>query len=149
MSMTKQEIFTRVAVHMLRQGVPSKTESGSSCAYRGVGGLKCAIGALIPDEACTPFFLEHFNSSGVQNFEVISALIVAGVIDNRYDDKLRLLLSLQMIHDSHGDYKKSSWEYQLKEYAEANGLQMPRAEDIDVLCIINETTETTKEYDHV
>jgi len=46
--LTKQEMFDKVAVHLLTQG--KRSTQGTSCAYRGDGGLKCAIGCLIPDE---------------------------------------------------------------------------------------------------
>lgn len=45
--MTKQEIFDKVAIHLLTQKTQS-IEFGS-CLYRGPGGLKCAAGCLIPD----------------------------------------------------------------------------------------------------
>lgn len=48
--MNNQEIFDKVATHLLTQGVPARTET-LGCRYRTPrGGLKCAIGALIPDE---------------------------------------------------------------------------------------------------
>lgn len=47
--MTNQEIFDKVATHLLSQGKRSAL-GGVGCAYRGDGGLQCAIGCLIPDE---------------------------------------------------------------------------------------------------
>lgn len=55
--MTKQEIFDRVAKHLIEQGEPSASVKGEGepvCMYRHVapGGkpLSCAIGCLIPDD---------------------------------------------------------------------------------------------------
>ena len=50
--MTYQEIFDKVATHLLTQNARSWAPSFPyrACAYRGIGGLKCAIGCLIPDE---------------------------------------------------------------------------------------------------
>jgi hypothetical protein len=50
--MTDQEIFDKVALHLLTQGRPAR-ESGS-CKYRTPGGRKCAIGCLIEDDQYTP-----------------------------------------------------------------------------------------------
>lgn len=56
--MTKQEIFDKVACHLLRQNKRSVLIhlGGISeiCAYRSREGLSCAIGCLIPDESYHP-----------------------------------------------------------------------------------------------
>lgn len=52
--MTDQELFDKVARHLLTQGRKSVDGNGSLCRYRGCGGLKCAIGVLIPDELYSP-----------------------------------------------------------------------------------------------
>lgn len=44
------DAFQKVKNHLLTQNKKSMDESGSLCRYRGVNGLKCAIGCLIPDE---------------------------------------------------------------------------------------------------
>lgn len=51
--MTAQGMFDRVASHLLKQNAKALSESGD-CRYRGERGLKCAIGALIPDELYDP-----------------------------------------------------------------------------------------------
>lgn len=48
--MNKQEIFDRVAAHLMQQGRVSVREREESCAYRGAGGARCAVGLLIPDD---------------------------------------------------------------------------------------------------
>lgn len=52
--MKKQELFDRVARHLLTQMKQSMVldanDPRSRCRYRGPNGLKCAIGCLIPDE---------------------------------------------------------------------------------------------------
>lgn len=49
--MTSLEMFTKVREHLLAQNARAKDGDGaqSGCAYRGVGGTKCAVGCLIPD----------------------------------------------------------------------------------------------------
>jgi hypothetical protein len=51
--MTKQEIFDTVAFHLIKQGKKSANDRGI-CLYRSPGGLKCAVGCLIPDEVYWP-----------------------------------------------------------------------------------------------
>lgn len=46
---TRQETFDTVARHLLTQGCRSEDGDGN-CRYRGLDGLKCAAGCLIPDE---------------------------------------------------------------------------------------------------
>lgn len=47
--MDNREAFEIVKKHLLCQGKKSQSLNGY-CKYRGEGGLKCAIGALIPDD---------------------------------------------------------------------------------------------------
>jgi hypothetical protein len=59
--MTNQEAFDKALAAMRLQGKPSfKTVEREDmsvdayCAYRGDNGLRCAIGALVPDERYSP-----------------------------------------------------------------------------------------------
>lgn len=91
-----QEVYNIVAQHMLKQNAKSVTELpgiGDSCAYRGIDGLKCAAGCLIPDEV--------YNCS----FENIKWVDL--VNDHGFpEDHLELISDLQVIHD---DYQPDCW----------------------------------------
>ena len=57
MNVNQQEIFDKVASHLITQGVQAtyrplinQGDSYPSCAYRGDNGTMCAAGCLIPDE---------------------------------------------------------------------------------------------------
>lgn len=50
MNMNLQETFDRVAIHLVEQNRQAILDDGSSCAYRGEDGTKCAFGILIPDQ---------------------------------------------------------------------------------------------------
>lgn len=52
MQLTHQEIYDQVCAHLAKQGRRSMIPINGKaiCAYRGNGGTKCAVGALIPDE---------------------------------------------------------------------------------------------------
>lgn len=55
--MTPQEIFDKVARHLLTQNAKSvvlDADGEELCRYRGDGGMKCAAGALIEDTEYDP-----------------------------------------------------------------------------------------------
>ena len=68
--MNQQEIFDKVATHLIAQGKQSRAmlthvlklgakpvaQGGAGCAYRGDGGTMCAAGCLIPDDEYKPEF---------------------------------------------------------------------------------------------
>lgn len=104
--MTDQEIFDKVAKHLLTQKAVSKDEEG--CVYRGENGLKCAIGVLIPDDVYTSS-LEGNTILSVRNLypEIIEKSGLATV--NMY-----LLDALQTTHDA---WDVRSWKVVLKKVA--------------------------------
>lgn len=99
--MNKQEIFDAVAIHLFKQGVQSRAEVGP-CLYRTKEGLKCAVGALIPDELYDPS-MDQGDDDGTG----------IGWLLRAYGDKLpkwfannkMLLMELQDIHDDCNAWK--------------------------------------------
>lgn len=90
--MNRQEIFDKVARHLLTQN--ARSVRGPSCAYLGEGGLKCAVGCLIADEYYSPD-LERRNAL---DGRVLSA--VAASLGHPLDvDSQKLLHELQLTHD--------------------------------------------------
>jgi hypothetical protein len=85
-----QEVFDFVCLKVLEQGKPSMR--GTGCAYRGEGGLKCAVGHLIRDED----YRKEFDSGYI-------VLSLCNVFDEGlgWTNKahLHLLRHLQMAHD--------------------------------------------------
>lgn len=97
MSMTMQEIFDRVATHLIKQKGPATNEDGE-CLYRGEGGTMCAAGCLIADEHYRPIF----EGRAVHEAEVLGALVASGVIaanEGPNTDVMFLLCGLQGDHD--------------------------------------------------
>ncbi len=99
--MNKQELFNKVATHLIQQGKPAAEITDSeatgkqvACFYRGPEGTKCAVGCLISDEVYT----EELEGFGSKNMYVQQALKQSGV--NLDDDSLALLSQLQTVHDS-------------------------------------------------
>lgn len=90
--MTSQEVFDTVAKHLFGQGRPAAKldEFGDpdGCFYRSADGLKCAIGALIPDDQYDP------------EFEGSAASTIAHAIPSLHGVSSSLLDCLQGVHDS-------------------------------------------------
>ena len=84
-----QTVFNIVMQHLRTQG--SRSINGTKCAYRSLDGLKCAIGALIPDDAYYPELEAYGVSRG--NDKLIEA------IPKQYRADESLLCALQSLHD--------------------------------------------------
>lgn len=96
--MSRQAIYDKVRDHLLAQKKKSVTAKDKSlCAYRGVGGLKCAAGVLIPDEC----YSELWEGSNAE-------YVFVGV------KHLNLIMRLQLVHDT---VHAKSWEKKLTEVA--------------------------------
>lgn len=105
--MTGQEIFDKVAKHLLTQNAQSMGIMG--CAYRGDNGLQCAVGCLIPDELYRPEFegkTAHFLGRGLQ--DTLWGLENQGLVE-----------ALQHVHDRR---PVSAWKDGLCNVAYSNGL---------------------------
>lgn len=94
--MTKQEIFTAVATHLLTQNQKSLLyPNDSECAYRGTNGTKCAVGVLIKDEFYSPG-LEHKRADSPHVLAALEKSIGRSV----EDDEIKMLRALQSLHDN-------------------------------------------------
>lgn len=92
--LTKQQLFDRVAKHLLVQKAPAIRPGGSDCAYRGVGGLKCAVGCLIDDA----HYSTELEGKLASDFEVREAVELSlGQTLNHVE--VALLRGLQNLHD--------------------------------------------------
>lgn len=115
--MTRQEIYDIVKQHLLTQGVRSQKESsvfGAECAYRGDNGLKCAVGALIPDSLYKPE-MEGKRASALMFFNHAVAEYF-GVDNGGFLD------SLQTVHDSDWIDPKH-WPAELERVAREYGVK--------------------------
>ena len=89
--MTRQEIFNKVADHLLTQGrVATSSTTLPTCAYRSTDGATCAVGCLIPDELYVP---------EMENKSVYTLLWYFPDLPDYLHTNSRLLKSLQTIHD--------------------------------------------------
>lgn len=109
---TQQEIFTRVASHLLAQNRRSFLHG--RCAYRGDNGDMCAVGCLITDEAYTP----NLEGCTVGKASVIRALEASGISV----EHTGFLAELQEFHDN---TIPTFWRQSLEYFAKSHDLVMP------------------------
>ncbi len=91
--MTPQEIFDTVVVHLLQQGKQSKSHV---CLYRSDDGLKCAVGALIPDSEYDP----AMEFAVIYPFHCSNSTPIQSWAQSNYPNDLKLLNRLQKLHDN-------------------------------------------------
>lgn len=118
--MTTQEIFNKVALHLLTQKAKSyafNEDDDIICMYRGINGLTCAVGCLIPDDKYIPAM------EGKTARELLSGWpdCIPGLVAD--EDTMSCLTSLQGIHD---DMPVHDWRLMLEKYAQYTGLTMPQ-----------------------
>jgi len=112
--MNTQEAFDAAVEHLRKQGKRSQAKYSTDCLYRGPGGLKCAVGALIPDE----IYRKSFEGVGIRplinGFADLNSLFKAV--------NITLLEQLQHIHDQS---LVENWEKLFERLAEFHELTMP------------------------
>lgn len=89
--MNRQEIFDKVAKHLLTQN--ARSEDGESCLYRSEDGLMCAVGCLIKDE----HYSVALENQSVSHESVNHALNLSGVETDSVTTEM--LEDLQTLHD--------------------------------------------------
>ena len=89
--MTPQELFDKAYIGVVKQGVPSRSESGG-CFYRGPNGSKCAVGFLIDDETAEEW----------EGFGVWYVLRGAPNLPAWFVENADLLEVMQKAHDDSG-----------------------------------------------
>ena len=113
--MTLQEIFDISAGQIIKQGGLSKKANGT-CAYRGDGGMMCAVGALMDDETA-----EAADALDPVNGSDIWKVSDAGLLKGFDSEELELLAELQGEHD--GAFGVSSFKYRAERIAKQHRLE--------------------------
>lgn len=128
----RQEVFDKVTTHLLTQMQTSRSRAASvgvnpGCAYRGDGGLKCAIGGLILDE----HYSLNLERKTILDLPVIDAVekslgcsirrretAVLDLLSDKGD--VVFLLNLQQVHDKN---PPGAWFEVLEKQARDFGLK--------------------------
>ena len=63
----RQQVFDDVLAHLRAQKTSAANDSGW-CVYRNAQGLKCAVGALIPDSFYDPAFEGSYTAEDIVNY---------------------------------------------------------------------------------
>ena len=114
--MNKQEVFNKVATHLIKQGQRS-VDHEAACLYRGPGNLMCAAGCLIEDEHYAPA-LENLL---VRSTQVSRALTLSGVPLDAH----QMVAALQELHDRNGPAR---WPKLLQELADDFNVEFEAAQ---------------------
>lgn len=104
----RQTAFDTMVAHLRRQG--ERAFNGQSCLYRTNDGLKCAVGALIPDEEYR------------ESFEGVSAwkLIQDGLVSNLDKKDAEFFAAAQnQLHDTNSALSEDNF----KDFADCWGLK--------------------------
>lgn len=103
--MTKYQIFKKVSLHLLKQGVQS-IDSSEGCLYRHeTENRKCAIGCLIPDALYKKEMEGSTVDTLVDDYPEVLKHITGSEDLEKSNDVIDLLYDLQAIHDT-----ERNWE---------------------------------------
>jgi hypothetical protein len=102
--LTNQQVFNRVAAHLLKQGRAAINNDGL-CRYRALDGEQCAFGCIIPDELYDPI-IEGRPATHLLQEKLFREQLGLINVDTRLIDKL------QLAHD------RTLRRYSIKEWRE-------------------------------
>lgn len=120
--LNNQQIFDKVAKHLLAQGRASSVttelfdKSHTRCLYRGPDGLRCAVGALFPDNVYRTS-LEGLAASSARMAIALRAGGIEVSTENRH-----FLKDLQDAHDECLTVSMDAWKEQMLVIAHAYAL---------------------------
>lgn len=112
--MTAQEIFDAVCAHA--KTMKQKSLSTVGCAYRGIGGNRCFVGTLIPDDEYVP---------AMEGRGVVALIDNCDYFPEYLEPHVELLDGLQRIHDM---ASRDQWPMRLARLATLHGLDSTKAD---------------------
>lgn len=113
-----QEIFDKIAIHLLTQNERSALRNGA-CCYRVENGNSCAVGCLISDDVYERVG-KNIEGMGVTQAPVLEAL-KDSIGFNLNQGQIQMLSDLQECHDW---CKPDEWKEVLKNIAGDYGLRL-------------------------
>lgn len=145
----RQNLFDKVALHLITQNKQSKRTGDATCRYRGANGTSCAVGCLIPDElydkkiefeSWYSFIPEgRYNGYGYPTSSDDKDMLLKGIYDhiNPQGDSNTdsMIEELQQVHDNSS---VEDWPTRLRDVARQFNLKQHM---IDLALVL------TKEYE--
>lgn len=114
MTLTNQTAFEIMVNHLLNQGEKSRAYNETTCVYRNPDGLKCAIGAILPDDLYV---------SSMENKLAHALFVDYPAIGKLWENlSINLLAKMQHIHDHRC---VDEWFGEFKAIADEFNLSMP------------------------
>lgn len=104
----RQAAFDTMLAHLRKQGKRATNPGGTSCRYRTSDGLKCAVGALIPDHLY--YDRLEYNSLGYEHLAVIPG-------GAEPEDLTFLLKAQRQLHDGIPPYSYYDFHVELERAA--------------------------------
>jgi hypothetical protein len=131
--LTKRQVFVRAYIGVMTQAKRSmrKLPQGVNCAYRGDGGLACAIGHCLPDDKAKL-------ADQARDTQVISILRTKDkvLLNNIRHLPSEFLEELQGIHDfmidrfADEEHFRDEYHKQMERFAKLNKIRMPSPVEI-------------------
>lgn len=104
-----------MAKHLLEQRIVARDEAGR-CSYRGVGGLKCAVGCLIKDK----YYDKMMEGESADDL-LVKAAVRSSLGLQRITSKMSIIMAkMQNIHD---DEDPAEWGREIEWLANDQGLK--------------------------
>lgn len=112
---TAQQLFDTVVTHLRAQHARSQSADTLTCLYRSPDNLKCAVGALIPDEVYAPDM-----ECSLYTLIFYKGALLTKELHAEFSTHFDLLQRLQTTHDK---VEIEDWENEFKNIAALSALQ--------------------------
>lgn len=116
--MNTQQVFDKVATHLITQNEKAQDQSTGDCVYRTDDGKACAIGCLISDDSYADFI------EGGDIFHLMDIDIIPDTLDDM-TNRSELGRFFDYLRHVHDDCPVTSWPYILRGVAQDYDLTTP------------------------
>lgn len=117
---TAQEVFDKIVTHLRAQGKKSLGATGIACKYRGVDGLRCAVGCLLSDDEYQPWMDDSTSAGGGSIGKVMETLFHSNPsLYAKLKPHGHLLAEMQGLHDASDPFV---WEQRFEQVAKTHCL---------------------------
>lgn len=124
-SVLKQKYFDKAVAGLASQGFVQSTGTSmfGDCAYRGINGLKCAVGHLIDDSEYDPEYEGSSVEVVLRECDTSIGREILSLSEKEQKDMVSFLAYLQIAHDNYSEPEEM--KLQLFHVATTNNLVIP------------------------